>query len=129
MRITKENYFIDQHKKDIFKDRDGSRDFLKKISDEDENEFKNIKDLRIKKILDFTRKKQKIKWNYYYENDDSCILNYEQFRFYTLHNPCSKTFDAKELNLNEKDIFIRYATYMGVQEIQFYFHHQIFGGY
>ena len=127
--ITKENYFIDQYKKDIFKDRDGSRDFLKKISDEDENEFKNIKDLRIKKILDFTRKKQKIKWNYYYENDGSCILNYEQFRFYTLHNPCSKTLDVNELNLNEKDIFIRYATYMGVQEIQFYFHHQIFGGH
>ena len=127
--ITKENYFITQYK-DIFKDKkDGSRDFLKKISDEDENEFKNIKDLRIKKILDFTRKKQKIKWSYYYGNDMSCILNYEQFRFYTLHNPCSETLDDKELNLNEKDIFIRYAIYMGVQEIQFYIHHRIFGGF
>ena len=56
---TKENYFITQ-RKDIVKDeKDGTADFLYKIRREDEKEFKNIKDLRIKKILDFTRKKQK----------------------------------------------------------------------
>ena len=37
--------------------------------------------------------------------------------------------DDKELNINEKDIFIRYAIYMGVQEIQYYIHHKIFGGF
>ena len=92
------------------------------------NEFKNIKDLRIKKILDFTRKKQKFTQGYL-GGDMSNILNYEQFRFYTLHNPCSETLDDKELNINEKDIFIRYAIYMGVQEIQYYIHHKIFGGF
>ena len=126
--IAKENYFITQ-RKDIIKDnKDGSADFLYKIRKEDKNEFKNIKDLRIKKILDFTRKKQKFTQGYL-GGDMSNILNYEQFRFYTLHNPCSETLDDKELNINEKDIFIRYAIYMGVQEIQYYIHHKIFGGF
>ena len=125
---TKENYFITQ-RKDIVKDeKDGTADFLYKIRREDEKEFKNIKDLRIKKILDFTRKKQKFTQGYF-GGDMSNILNYEQFRFYTLHCSYLETPDDKELNINERDIFIRYAIYMGVQEIQYYIHHRIFGGF
>ena len=131
---TKENYFVTQKKeiKDILKDeKDGTHDFLQKIKKEDEKKFKNIKDLRIKKMLDLTRKKQNIPGEYssYYGQDMSTILNFEQFRFYTLKYAYLENLDINELNINERDIFIRYAIYMGVQEIQFFIHHKIFGGF
>ena len=59
----------------------------------------------------------------------SLILNFEQFRFYTLHTPYLEIYNSKELNIDEEDLLIRYAVYMGVQEIQFFIHHKIFGGF
>lgn len=129
--IKKENYFTHQ-KINItdYKSKDGTADFLSKIKRQDEDEFKYIKDKRINKIMNFTQTKQNIpKGIFYYGNDGSNILNFEQFRFYTLHTPYLETYNSKDLNIDEQDIFIRYAIYMGIQEFQFYSHHKIFGGF
>ena len=126
----KEDYFITQEREITdYKNKDGSADFLLKIRREDEDEFKYIEDLRIKKILNLTRKKQNIPRGFYHGKDMSLILNFEQFRFYTLHTPYLEIYNSKELNIDEEDLLIRYAVYMGVQEIQFFIHHKIFGGF
>ncbi|MDC0944197.1 hypothetical protein OAR77_03910, partial [Candidatus Pelagibacter sp.] len=52
--------------------------------------------------------------------------SFEQFRLYTLALPYQQPFDDKELKIEEKDIFIRYAINMGVQEILFYIIEMIF---
>ena len=54
------------------------------------------------------------------------ILSYEQFRLYTLSLCYLSPYTEKQLDINEKDIFIRYAINLGVQEILFYVIEQIF---
>ena len=57
---------------------------------------------------------------------DGAIISYEQFRLYTLSLPFYQPFDDKSLGIDEKDIFIRYAINMGVQEILFFIMEKIF---
>ena len=54
------------------------------------------------------------------------ILNYEQFRFYNFRIQNIEPYDEKKLNLNEKDLLIRYAIYLGVQEANYYINQIIF---
>tara|TARA_B110001450_G_scaffold192105_1_gene180383 strand:- start:74 stop:1303 length:1230 start_codon:yes stop_codon:yes gene_type:complete len=54
------------------------------------------------------------------------ILNYEQFRFYNFRIQNIEPYDEKKLNLNEKDLLIRYAIYLGVQESNYYINQIIF---
>jgi|TARA_B100001079_G_scaffold90691_1_gene77823 hypothetical protein len=54
------------------------------------------------------------------------ILNYEQFRFYNFRIKNIEPYDEKKLNLNEKDLLIRYAIYLGVQEANYYINQIIF---
>ena len=54
------------------------------------------------------------------------ILNYEQFRFYNFRIPYLEPYNEKKLNLNEKDLLIRYAIYLGVQEANYYINQIIF---
>ena len=54
------------------------------------------------------------------------ILNYEQFRFYNFRIQNIEPYDEKKLNLDEKDLLIRYAIYLGVQESNYYINQIIF---
>ena len=54
------------------------------------------------------------------------ILNYEQFRFYNFRIQNIEPYDEKKLDLNEKDLLIRYAIYLGVQEANYYINQIIF---
>jgi hypothetical protein len=54
------------------------------------------------------------------------ILNYEQFRFYNFRIQNIEPYDEKKLNLDEKDLLIRYAIYLGVQEANYYINQIIF---
>lgn len=92
------------------------------IHKKENNYNKGHKYDRINKIFNKTRREK-------YLPTEGCpakIFNYELFRFYTLRCKHLEPFDVRKLNLNERDIFIRYAIYMGVQEINYYINQIIF---
>ena len=76
---------------------------------------------RINKIHKTTRNLQKLSGS-----GPVTILNYEQFRFYNFRIPYLEPYNEKKLNLNEKDLLIRYAIYLGVQEAKYYINQIIF---
>jgi hypothetical protein len=119
-----ENYFT-YNTKDIFSDEnDGINDFIFEIGKRKIKYLGGSKDKRFLKVFNDTKKDQKNKIFPYESN--GTIINFEQFRLYTLSLPFQKPFDSKELKIEEKDIFIRYAVNMGVQEILFYIIEMIF---
>jgi hypothetical protein len=125
--LKNENYFI-YNNKDVFSDEDdGLGDFVSEISRRKKKYLANIKNKRFTQVA-LNIKKERIKkvWPNTLGQGDGCIINYEQFRLYTLSLPYLNPYTEKQLNINERDIFIRYAVNLGVQEILFYVIEKIF---
>jgi hypothetical protein len=125
--LKNENYFI-YNNKDVFSDEDdGIGDFVSEISRRKKKYLANIKNKRFAQVV-LNLKKERIKkvWPNTLGQGDGCIINYEQFRLYTLSLPYLNPYTEKQLNINERDIFIRYAVNLGVQEILFYVIEKIF---
>ena len=125
--LKNENYFI-YNNKDVFSDEDdGLGDFVSEISRRKKKYLANIKNKRFAQVV-LNLKKERIKkvWPNTLGQGDGCIINYEQFRLYTLSLPYLNPYTEKQLNINERDIFIRYAVNLGVQEILFYVIEKIF---
>ena len=131
--IKEENYFAYTQVDDQVSERtgenhtEGTLDFLDDIKNKKENKYnKGYKNKRINKIFNKSRDEK-------YEVDifeiHGCILNFEQFRFYTLRCYGLEPYDIKKLNLDERDILIRYAVNLGSQEINYYIVHKIFGSF
>ena len=125
--IKEENYFaytkVDDQTSEITEEypTEGTLDFLDDIKNKKENKYnKGYKNKRINKIFNKSRDEK-------YEVDifeiHGCILNFEQFRFYTLRCYGLEPYDIKKLNLDERDILIRYAVNLGSQEINYYIVH------
>ena len=104
---------------------EGTLDFIDDLKNKRENKYnKGYKHERINKIFHKTRND-----NYevtQFENYGG-ILNFELFRFFTLRCFGLEPYDIKKLNINERDIFIRYAINMGAQEINYFVVSKIFG--
>ena len=125
--LKNENYFI-YNIKDVFSDEDdGLGNFVSEISRRKKKYLANIKNKRFTQVA-LNIKKERIKkvWPNTLGQGDGCIINYEQFRLYTLSLPYLNPYTEKQLNINERDIFIRYAVNLGVQEILFYVIEKIF---
>ena len=125
--LKNENYFI-YNNKGVFSDEDdGIGDFVSEISRRKKKYLANIKNKRFAQVV-LNLKKERIKkiWPNTLSQGDGCIINYEQFRLYTLSLPYLNPYTEKQLNINERDIFIRYAVNLGVQEILFYVIEKIF---
>ena len=125
--LKNENYFI-YNIKDVFSDEDdGLGNFVSEISRRKKKYLANIKNKRFAQVVLNTRKERIKKiWPNTLSQGDGCIINYEQFRLYTLSLPYLNPYTEKQLNINERDIFIRYAVNLGVQEILFYVIEKIF---
>jgi len=132
----KENYFTQSKGDDAIYESlieqgnldqvDPTHSFLGSIKDKKKNEYnKGYKYERINKIFNKSRK-EKYEVSAWF-NDYGFILNYEQFRFYTLRCLSLPPYDVKKLNLSEKDIFIRYAVNNGMREVNYYIISKIFG--
>ena len=126
--IKGENYYVNmfnsfiQTLDDDDKNYESTADFFIKIKKKKENKYnKGYKYERINKIHKATRNLQKLSGS-----GPVTILNYEQFRFYNFRIPYLEPYNEKKLNLNEKDILIRYAIYLGVQEANYYINQIIF---
>ena len=125
--LKNENYFIYNLKNTFSDENDGTGDFVAEISRRKRKYLANIKNKRFTQVA-LNVKKEKIKkiWPNTLDQADGCIINYEQFRLYTLSLPYLNPYTEKQLNINERDIFIRYAVNLGVQEILFYVTEKIF---
>ena len=126
--LKNENYFIYRFKKFLSDEYDGTGDFISSIEDKKDKYLANSKDKRFIDVIKNTRKDlriKKIRPNTLGPGD-GCILNFEQFRFYTLSLHYLNPYTESQLGIEEKDIFIRYAVNLGVQEILFYVMEQIF---
>ena len=77
---------------------------------------------RINKIVNISKKLKKRTFG----SGPVVILNYEQFRFYNFRIQNIEPYDEKKLNLDEKDLLIRYAIYLGVQEANYFINQIIF---
>jgi len=106
---------------------EGTLDFIDDLKNKKENKYnKGYKNERINRIFNKTRE-DKYEVNIF-ENYGG-ILNFELFRFFTLRCFGLEPYDAKKLNLNDRDLFIRYGVNMGSQEINYYVVGKIFGGF
>ena len=125
--LKNENYFIYNLKNTFSDENDGTGDFVAEISRRKRKYLANIKNKRFTQVA-LNVRKEKIKkiWPNTLDQADGCIINYEQFRLYTLSLPYLNPYTEKQLNINERDIFIRYAVNLGVQEILFYVIEKIF---
>ena len=125
--LKNENYFIYNLKNTFSDENDGTGDFVAEISRRKRKYLANIKNKRfIQVALNVRKEKIKKIWPNTLDQADGCIINYEQFRLYTLSLPYLNPYTEKQLNINERDIFIRYAVNLGVQEILFYVTEKIF---
>lgn len=125
--LKNENYFVYNCKEFLSEEGDGIGDFIKEIQERKKKYLANSKNSRFMRVI-LNAKKDRIKkiWPNVSYIGNGCIFNYEQFRFYTLSLPYLSPYTEKQLNINEKDIFIRYAVNLGVQEILFYVIEKIF---
>ena len=124
--LKSENYFT-YNRKDIFsEENDGISDFIWEIGKRKIKYLGSSKDKRFLKVFNDTKKDHQNKIFPGIYSGDGSIISFEQFRLYTLALPYQQPFDDKELKIEEKDIFIRYAINMGVQEILFYIIEMIF---
>jgi hypothetical protein len=125
--LKNENYFIYNLKNTFSDENDGTGDFVAEISRRKRKYLANIKNKRFTQVALNVRKEKINKiWPNTLDQADGCIINYEQFRLYTLSLPYLNPYTEKQLNINERDIFIRYAVNLGVQEILFYVTEKIF---
>ena len=132
-----ENYFVDMfdnitqsYSKDV--DYESTTTFYNEITSNKKEEYyteynKGNKFDRINKIFNAS-KKLKVRRNgrFTVGSGPVVILNYEQFRFYNFRIQNIEPYDEKKLNLDEKDLLIRYAIYLGVQEANYYINQIIF---
>jgi|TARA_Y100000031_G_C8197043_1_gene374219 hypothetical protein len=126
--LKNENYFVYKLQKDFMSaEQDGTANFISSIRDKKGKYLGNSKDKRYTKVVLDTRKdiKKGIQPQFLTPGDGA-IISYEQFRLYTLSLPFINPYNEKQINVNELDIFIRYAVNMGVQEILFYVMEKIF---
>jgi hypothetical protein len=125
--LKNENYFIYTNKETLSDERDGTADFISEIQKRKKKYLGNSQDKRFSKVI-LNTKNDKLKkiWPNTLGIGDGSIINYEQFRLYTLSLPYLNPYTEKQLDINEKDIFIRYAAHLGVQEILFYVIEKIF---
>jgi hypothetical protein len=125
--LKKQSYFVYNCKESLSDESDGIGDFIEEIQKRKKKYLANSKNSRFINVI-LNAKKDRIKkiWPNTLSFGDGCIFNYEQFRFYTLSLPYLSPYTEKQLNINEKDIFIRYAVNLGVQEILFYVIEKIF---
>jgi hypothetical protein len=125
--LKNENYFIYRNKETLSDENDGIADYISEIQKRKKKYLGNSKDKRFNKVILNTKKDKlkKIGPNTLGAGDGS-IINYEQFRLYTLSLPYLNPYTENQLDINEKDIFIRYAVNLGVQEILFYVIEKIF---
>ena len=125
--LKNENYFIYNLKNTFSDENDGTGDFVAEISRRKRKYLANIKNKRFTQVALNVRKEKINKiWPNTLDQADGFIINYEQFRLYTLSLPYLNPYTEKQLNINERDIFIRYAVNLGVQEILFYVTEKIF---
>lgn len=104
---------------------EGTLDFIDDVKNKKENKYnKGYKYERINKVFHKTRND---KYEVTQFENYGGILNFELFRFFTLRCFGLEPYDVKKLNINEKDIFIRYAINMGSQEINYFVVSKIFG--
>ena len=127
-----ENYFVDMfdnltqtYSKD--EDYESTATFFSEIKTKKKDEYsieynKGNKFNRINKIVNISKKLKK----HTFGSGPVVILNYEQFRFYNFRIQNIEPYDEKKLNLDEKDLLIRYAIYLGVQEANYYINKIIF---
>ena len=124
-----ENYYVYDLKNEYSEqyEYDGIGDFFSAIHYEKTKYTEGSKDKRFKKVISEIKRdhKKNISPNLI-GSGNGTILSYEQFRFYTLSLCYQTPYTEEQLNINEKDIFIRYAVNLGVQEILFYVIEQIF---
>ncbi len=124
-----ENYYVYDLKNEYSEqyEYDGTGDFFSAIHYEKTKYTEGSKDKRFKKVISEIKRdhKKNISPNLI-GSGNGTILSYEQFRFYTLSLSYQTPYNEEQLNINEKDIFIRYAINLGVQEILFYVIEQIF---
>ena len=123
-----ENYFTYNRKEFISDENDGIADYINEIDSKKPKYLGSSKNKRFLKVIFDTRKDTRIKKisPSTLSSGDGAIISYEQFRLYTLSLPFYQPFDDKSLGIDEKDIFIRYAINMGVQEILFFIMEKIF---
>ena len=124
-----ENYFVYDLKNDFSNDYeyDGTGDFFFKIKNDKKKYTAGTKDKRFKKVISGILSDHKKNITPIFMGaGNGGILSYEQFRLYTLSLCYLSPYTEKQLDINEKDIFIRYAINLGVQEILFYVIEQIF---
>ena len=129
LSLKDENYFSYILKSENFdEETDGIGDFLSDIETSKKKYFPSSKDARFTEVIIQTRKDARINniSPYTLGLGNGCIINYEQFRLYTLSLYYLNPYTEKQLNINKKDIFIRYAINQGVQEILFYVCEEIF---
>ena len=127
--LKNENYFPFFLKSESSDEQiDGFGDFLTDIETSKKKYFPSSKDKRFTEVIIQTRREGRIKniRPYTLGLGNGCIINYEQFRLYTLSLYYLNPYNEKQLNIEEKDIFIRYAINLGVQEILFYVMEEIF---
>jgi len=127
--LKNENYFPFCLKSESSDEQiDGFGDFLTDIETSKKKYFPSSKDKRFTEVIIQTRREGRIKniRPYTLGLGNGCIINYEQFRLYTLSLYYLNPYNEKQLNIEEKDIFIRYAINLGVQEILFYVMEEIF---
>ena len=100
--LKNENYFI-YNIKDVFSDEDdGLGNFVSEISRRKKKYLANIKNKRFAQVVLNTRKERIKKiWPNTLSQGDGCIINYEQFRLYTLSLPYLNPYTEKQLNINE----------------------------
>jgi len=123
--LKNENYFVYNCKELLSDESDGIGDFISELQKGREKYLVNSKEKRFKEVVLNTGKNKRIAPSSF-DDSGGCILNYEQFRLYTLSLPYLNPYTEKQLNINERDIFIRYAVNLGVQEILFYSIQKIF---
>lgn len=116
--LINDNYFIY---------RLDTSNFISAIRDKKDKYFSKIKDKRFINVIKNTKKDLKREISPGFMNFGyGCVLNFDQFRFYTLSLDYANPFTESQLGVEEKDIFIRYAVNLGVQEILFYVMEHIF---
>jgi hypothetical protein len=129
-----ENYYVDMFDKDAqgsgSSDKnyyESTTDFFNEIKKKENkyNENKYNKGYKYERINKIHNASKRLK-AHTPGSGPVVILNYEQFRFYNFRIPYLEPYNEKKLNLNEKDLLIRYAIYLGVQEANYYINQIIF---
>ena len=117
LSLKNENYFPNRKKKFLSDESDGYQDFLDNIIQYASHYLANTKDKKFIDILINTRKTRP-KMGLGFSN--IVLLTYDEFYFYTSALKFQTPFDLKKFDINDEDIFMRYAIHRGSQEFLYY---------